>query len=126
MGLGSMSVINVYIKDTKNGYVILCLYVDDILIVGSNDKMIKSTKNMLNSRFDMKDMRLADMILWIKITRISNGLILNLSYYVDKILEKINKDDSGVARTPLDNSLHLSIIEEKVFLKYNTLEQLEA
>ena len=38
----------VYIKDTKNGYVILCLYVDDILIVGSDDKMIKSTKNMLN------------------------------------------------------------------------------
>ena len=27
---------------------------------------------------------------------------------MDKILEKFNKDDSGVARTPLDNSLHLS------------------
>ena len=26
----------VYIKDIENGYVILCLYVDDILIVGSN------------------------------------------------------------------------------------------
>ena len=48
----------VNIKDTKNGYVILCLYMDDIL-VGSDDKMIKSIKNMLNSRFDMKDMRLA-------------------------------------------------------------------
>ena len=98
----------VYIKDTENGYVILCLYIDDILIVGNDDKMIKSTKNMLNSRFDMKDMRLADMILGIKITRISDGLILSQSHYVDKILEKFNKDDSGVARTPLDNSLHLS------------------
>lgn len=29
----------VYIKDTKNVYVILCLYVNDILIVGSNDMM---------------------------------------------------------------------------------------
>ena len=27
---------------------------------------------------------------------------------MDKILEKFNKNDSGVARTPLDNSLHLS------------------
>ena len=98
----------VYIKDTENGYVILCLYVDDILIVGSDDKMIKSTKNMLNSKFDMKDMGLADVILGIKITRISDGLILSQSHYVDKILEKFNKDDSGVARTPLDNSLHLS------------------
>ena len=64
---------------------------------------------MLNSRFDMKDMGLADMILGIKITRISNRLILSQSHYVDKILEKFNKDDSGVARIPLDNnSLHLS------------------
>ena len=63
---------------------------------------------MLNSRFDMKDMGLADVILGIKITRISDGLILSQSHYVDKILEKYNKDDSGVARTPLDNNLHLS------------------
>ena len=27
---------------------------------------------------------------------------------MDKILEKFNKDDFGVARTPLDNSLNLS------------------
>ena len=52
----------VYIKDIENGYVILCLYVNDILIIGSDDNMIKSTKNMLNSRFDMKDMRLVDVI----------------------------------------------------------------
>ncbi|GJW03444.1 RNA-directed DNA polymerase, eukaryota, partial [Tanacetum coccineum] len=31
------------------------LYVDDMLIIGSNDKMIKSTKDMLKSKFDMKD-----------------------------------------------------------------------
>ncbi|GKB92887.1 retrovirus-related pol polyprotein from transposon TNT 1-94, partial [Tanacetum coccineum] len=50
----------VYVKDTSAGYVILCLYVDDMLIVGSNDKIIRSTKDMLKSKFDMKDMGLAD------------------------------------------------------------------
>lgn len=59
----------VYVKDTKNGYVILYLYVDYILIIGSNDKMIKSTKEILNSRFDTKDMSLADELLGIKILR---------------------------------------------------------
>ncbi|OMO62209.1 Zinc finger, CCHC-type [Corchorus capsularis] len=98
----------VYTKETENDYVILCLYVDDIRIVGSNDKMIKSTKNMLNSKFDMKDMGLADVILGIKIERTSEGIVLNQSHYVDKILERFNKDDSGVARTPLDTSLHLA------------------
>ena len=97
----------VYVKETDNDYVILCLYVDDMLIVGSNDKIVKSIKSMLNSKFDMKDMGLADVILGIQILRTSEGIVLNQSHYVDKIIERFNKDDSGVSRTPIDLSLHL-------------------
>ena len=46
----------VYVRDTEYGYLIVCLYVDDMLIVSSDDKMITSTNNILNSRFDMKDL----------------------------------------------------------------------
>ncbi|KAJ9559825.1 hypothetical protein OSB04_004985 [Centaurea solstitialis] len=98
----------VYVKDTEVGYVILCLYVDDMLIIGSNDKMVKSTKNMLKARFDMKDMGLANVILGIQISRTQNGLALSQAHYVDKILEKFNADDTAVARTPIDTSHHLS------------------
>ena len=56
----------------------------------------------------MKDMGLADVILGIKILRTFDGLILSQAHYVDKILDKFNKDDSGVARIPIDNGLHLS------------------
>nr|GEW99844.1 retrovirus-related Pol polyprotein from transposon TNT 1-94 [Tanacetum cinerariifolium] len=92
----------VYVKDTSSGYIILCLYVDDMLIVGSNDKMIKSTKDMLKSKFDMKDMGLAVVILGIKIIRTQNGLLLSQAHYVDKILNTHNAEDSGQARTPID------------------------
>ncbi|GJW72037.1 retrotransposon protein, putative, ty1-copia subclass [Tanacetum coccineum] len=98
----------VYVKDTSAGYVILCLYVDDMLIVGSNDKIIRSTKDMLKSKFDMKDMGLADVILGIKIIRTQNGLVLSQAHYVDKILNTHNAGDSGQARTPIDTSMHLS------------------
>ncbi|KAJ9556794.1 LOW QUALITY PROTEIN: hypothetical protein OSB04_011408 [Centaurea solstitialis] len=98
----------VYMKDTAHGYVILCLYVDDMLIIDSDDKMIKSTKDMLKSKFDMKDMGLADVILGIKITRTQNGLVLSQTHYVDKILEKFNQGDTSIARTPIDTSQHLS------------------
>ena len=79
-----------------------------MLIFGSDDNMITSTKNMLNSRFDMKDMRLVDVILGIKIKRTSYGLILSQSHYVDNILGKFDKDNSDIARTPVDVTLHLS------------------
>ena len=98
----------VSVKDTEHGYVIVCLYVEDMLIISNDDKMIIYTKNMLNSRFDMKDMGLADVILRIKIFRTSDELILSQSHYVDNILGKFDKDNSGIARTPFDVTIHLS------------------
>ncbi|GJT91176.1 retrovirus-related pol polyprotein from transposon TNT 1-94 [Tanacetum coccineum] len=81
----------VYVKDTSSGYLIMCLYVDDMLIIGSNDKMIKSTKDMLKSKFDMKDLGLADVILGIKIIRTQNGLVLSQAHYMEKILNTHNR-----------------------------------
>ena len=60
-----------------------------MLIIGSNDKKIRSTKEMLKPRFDMKDMGLANVILGIKIARTQNGLIFSQTHYVDKILENL-------------------------------------
>ena len=99
----------VYVKDMEHGYVIVCLYVDDMLIVNSDDKIITSTKNMLNSRFDMKDLGLVNVILGIKNKRTSDGLILSQSHYVDIILGRFDKDNSGISRTPVDVPLHLSM-----------------
>ena len=98
----------VYVKEVEHGYVLVCLYVDDMLIINSDDKMITSTKNMLNSRFDMKDMGLADVILGIKLIKTSYGLILSQSHHVDNILGKFDKDNYGIAITPIDVILHLS------------------
>ena len=98
----------VYVNDTEHGYIGVCMYVNDMLIVGSDDKMITSTKNMLNSRFDMKELGFADVILGIKIKRTSYGLILSQSHYVDNILRKFDKDNSGIAKTPVDITLHFS------------------
>ena len=70
--------------------------------------MIKSAKNMLKSKFDIKDMGLANVVMGIKIPRVSNGLILSQTHYVDKILGKFNKDNNNVSKTPLNMSLHLS------------------
>nr|GEY26529.1 retrotransposon protein, putative, Ty1-copia subclass [Tanacetum cinerariifolium] len=67
-----------------------------------NDKMIKSTKDMLKSQFDMKDMGLADVILGIKIIRTHNGLVLSQAHYVDKILNIHNAWDFDLATTPID------------------------
>ena len=57
----------IYIKRSKDQFVILSLYVDDILIAGSNMEFVNIVKNWLSSNFEMKDMGEAEFILNVKI-----------------------------------------------------------
>jgi hypothetical protein len=54
--------------------VIICLYVDDISIFGTNYDSIVNAKNFLSSNFDMKDLGV-DVILDIRIIRNNGSLI---------------------------------------------------
>ncbi|XP_057792624.1 putative late blight resistance protein homolog R1A-10 [Salvia miltiorrhiza] len=99
----------VYIKNSNNGYVIVCLYVDDMLIMGSNFRVIQETKGMLSKNFSMKDMGLADVILGIKILRRPDGITITQSHYVEKVLKKFNAFDKPIAKTPWEPSVHLSV-----------------
>ena len=45
-----------YKKFSSDSGVIICLYVDDMLILETDIDVIKSTKNILSSNFDMKDL----------------------------------------------------------------------
>jgi len=48
---------------------ILCLYVDDILIFGTSLNVIKEVKDFLSQSFEMKDLGEADVILNIKLVK---------------------------------------------------------
>ena len=74
----------VYYRHGGGQTVILCLYVDDILIFGTNTDVIDEVKSFLSSRFDMKDLGEASVILNIKLIKNENGIILNQSHYVEK------------------------------------------
>ncbi|KAL4010944.1 hypothetical protein IC575_027986 [Cucumis melo] len=97
----------IYYKIEGRLCIIICLYVDDMLIFGSNLHVINDVKSMLNVNFDMKDLGEADVILGIKITRFENGISLDQSHYIEKILKKYNYFDSKPACTPYDSSVKL-------------------
>ena len=47
-----------------------------------------NTKHFLTSKFDMKDMGKASIILDIKIIRRENGIMLTQEHYVEKLIKK--------------------------------------
>ena len=100
-------------KCIDDSYVILILYVDDILIAGKNkDELSKLKKNLCQS-FDMKDLGNAKHILGMRITRDrSNGCIyLSQSEYVCKILKRFNMENAKPLSTPL--SMHVKLSKEE-------------
>ena len=67
----------IYYKSFDDAHVIICLYVDDLLIFGSNIDVINTTKTLLKNNFDMKDLGEANVILGMKITRTLNSIFID-------------------------------------------------
>jgi hypothetical protein len=88
--------------------VILCLYVDDILIFVTSLDVIKEVKDFLSNNFEMKDLGEVDVILNIKLKRDGNGGVTLLqSHYVKKVLSRFGYSDCQPAPTPYDPSVLL-------------------
>ena len=70
----------VYFKRLYNGrYIVLLLYLDDILVVGSNMQDINVLKRKLAKSFTIKDLGVAKKILSMRITRDKKNRKLMLS-----------------------------------------------
>ena len=74
----------VYTKTVGDACIIICLYVNDMLVLGTDIEVSKSTKRILSNNFDVKNLGVADVILEIKIARTLDGISLSQSHYVDK------------------------------------------
>ncbi|WVY98453.1 hypothetical protein V8G54_030604 [Vigna mungo] len=65
-----------FLKRYKSSYIILLLYVDDMLVAGLDMDEIRSLKQQLSKEFDMKDLGPAKRILGMQITRDKQKCIL--------------------------------------------------
>nr|GFA61983.1 hypothetical protein [Tanacetum cinerariifolium] len=100
----------VYIKASGSYIAILILYVDDILLMGSNIPMIQDVKSYLGRSFAMKDLGEAAYILGIKIYRDRSKRLIGLCQkaYLEKILKRFYLENSKRGTIPLQEKLKLS------------------
>ena len=83
-------------KFSPEEYIVLLLYVDDMLIIGKDMMKIERFKEYLAKAFEMKDLGHAKQILGIQIIRDrKNGkLWLSQEKYVEKVLKRFNMDQA--------------------------------
>lgn len=99
-----------YFRKIENGnYLILILYVDDLLVASSNMLDINELKRKLANSFAMKDLGTAKQILGMRINRDKKKHMLKLSQekYIEKVLKRFNMGDAKPVTTPLYPKIYI-------------------
>ncbi|GJX39484.1 zinc finger, CCHC-type containing protein [Tanacetum coccineum] len=73
-------------------------------IMPGNENKVDLTNEFLSSKFSMKDMGEADVIIGIRIKHESNGIAISQSHYIEKVMKKFNYFDCTPVSTPMDTS----------------------
>jgi hypothetical protein len=93
----------VYFKLIGAHLIYLVLYVDDMFLVGNNKEIIQDVKTQLSSKFDMKDLGVANFILSMEIKRHWKNmkLWLNKRKCVETPLHRFDMQVCKLVRVPI-------------------------
>nr|GEX69067.1 Gag-Pol polyprotein [Tanacetum cinerariifolium] len=94
----------------NNNFIILLLYVNDMLVAGPNKDRINKLKAQLAREFEMKDLGPENKILGMKIhrDRVSRKIWFSQKSYVKKILQRFNMQDCKPISTLFPTNVKLS------------------
>ena len=88
---------------TSSGIVVLLVYVDDIIITGSDKEGIKATKEYLKASFEIKDLGEMKYFLGIEICRSKEGLFMSQRKYVIDLLKGADAYGGKTAKMPMED-----------------------
>ncbi|KAL0301601.1 UNVERIFIED_CONTAM: Retrovirus-related Pol polyprotein from transposon RE1 [Sesamum radiatum] len=95
---------SVFVQTTKTGMVILAVYVDDILITGSDIDGIEEAKTYLKKHFVTKDLGRPRYFLGIEIAHSKHGVSLSQRKYACDLLQEAGLLGTKSVDTPMDSN----------------------
>lgn len=95
------------VRKSSSSLLIIALYVDDILIVGTCKEQISSPKGEFSKRFEMKDLGPAKVMLGIEISRDRENrkTFITQRGYATEVLQRFRMQDTRTVSTPMDRSM---------------------
>ncbi|WVZ17444.1 hypothetical protein V8G54_010426 [Vigna mungo] len=105
---------SLYVKvGDKGNILVLCLYVDDLMVTGSCLEEIVSFKTILKAEFDMTDLGRLSYFLGLEFTYTAAGVFMHQKKFIQDLLDKFRMTQCNAARNPLDVNAKLTQIEEE-------------
>ena len=96
------------LQTTSTDIIVLLVYVDDIIITGTDDGMIRSIQKSLRDSFHMKDLGPLHYFLGLKVHQSPKGLFLSQQKCTSDLIELADLHDSSSVDTPVNVNLKLS------------------
>lgn len=102
-----------YKKYNGKDKVFVLIYVDDLLIFGTNTNLVTNIKAMLNREFKMKDLGLISDFLGINVEQnLETGItMLSQRNYLENVLKRFNMENCKPMLTPLDINFNTKIFD---------------
>ncbi|KAL5568431.1 hypothetical protein UlMin_025006 [Ulmus minor] len=101
-----------YIKIKDGDILIVCLYVDDFIFIGSNPSMFNEFKEVMTKEFEMTDMGHMTYYLGIEVQQQKHGIFISQESYAKEILKKFKMENCKPIRTPTEYGIKMSKHEE--------------
>lgn len=102
---------SLYYRRVKGSLLLVAVYVDDLLITGSDINLIMKFKTEMSSIFEMSDLGLLTYYLGIEVEQHAGGITLRQERYTKKILEQTGMGDCNAVHSPMEAGLVLSKAE---------------
>jgi hypothetical protein len=99
---------NLYIKTEDNDFLIVLVYVDDIIFGSNNASLVQWFASAMQSEFEMSMIGELSFFLGLQITQRSEGIFLSQEKYLREILKRFQMEDSTPVSTPMVTGCKLS------------------
>ncbi|CAK9821285.1 Retrovirus-related Pol polyprotein from transposon TNT 1-94 [Anthophora retusa] len=100
-----------YISESGQPQLMIGIYVDDFLIIGSDDIIIEKTVSKVRQYFELTEIKDKNF-LNIKIIENEDGIQLSQAAYIEKILKKYNLEGYNPVKTPMCPTQDLDVYED--------------
>ncbi|KAL9265870.1 Retrovirus-related Pol polyprotein from transposon RE1-like protein [Drosera capensis] len=90
-----------FIKKVGDQILIVSVYVDDIIYVGSTEKLVQEFRQSMMQDFDMTDLGKMRYFLGLEITQTDRGIYVCQHKYVRDMLSKFGMNNMNPARSPV-------------------------
>ena len=100
-----------FIKNFENNFLVVQVYVDDIIFGSTNKSLCESFAKSMNQEFEISIMGKLTFFLGLQIKQLSSDSFLSQTKYALDLLKMFNMDSSKAINTPMSTSTKLDIDE---------------